>query len=85
MLGEHVFGEKHHEAVGEDHFARVGHDAETVAVAVRGKAVIGPGRAHRFDEVREVGGLRRIGMVVRKGPVDVGKSGTKSTLSPSAP
>ena len=70
MALEHILGKKHHLTVRINDVARAGHHAEAVGVAVKGKAEFGIALLHRGSEVREVGGLARIGMVMRKVAVD---------------
>lgn len=71
MTGKNVGGEKHHEAVGENDVARIGDDAQAVAVAVNCKTVIRPCFLHAGNEVRKVLGLRRIGMMIGEGAVRI--------------
>jgi len=48
----------------------LGDDAEPVAVAVEGEADLGIALPQRCDEVGKIFGLRRIGVMVGKAPVD---------------
>ncbi|EXI69840.1 MAG: hypothetical protein AW08_00333 [Candidatus Accumulibacter adjunctus] len=65
-----VGGKEHQLAVRVDDLAVTGDDAETVAVTVEGEADLGPAVAQRRDQILQVFGLRRVGMVVREAAVD---------------
>ncbi len=67
---EHVGGEEHQLAVGEDDLAVLGDDAEAVTVAIEGQADLGIGFLQRADHVLQVLGLRGVGVVVREISVD---------------
>ena len=69
---EHVGREQHQLAVGVDDLAVLRDDAEAVAVAVEREAELGIGRLHGADQVGQVLGLARVGMVVREVAVDLG-------------
>ena len=66
---EHILGEQHELAIGEDDLAVLGHDAEPVAVAVESEAELGVAGFQRPDQLDQILGLRRIGMVVGEAPV----------------
>jgi hypothetical protein len=65
---EHVLRKQHHLAVGVDVVAVLGDDAQAVAVAVKGQAQLGVGVLQRADQVAQVFGLARVGVVVGKLP-----------------
>ena len=68
---EHVAREEHQLAVGIDDRAVFRDDAEPVAVAVEREADLGVAELHDTDQLGEVLGLARIGMVVREVAVDL--------------
>ena len=68
---QHVGGEQHQQAVGEDDLAFLGHHAQAVAVAIEGQAQVGIEALDRLDQVLEVVRLAGIGMVVGEGAVDL--------------
>ena len=70
MVLEDVFGKKHHLTIRIDDIARAGHDAQTVGIAVKGKTKLRVAGLHCANQIVEVGGLTRIGMVMREVAVD---------------
>src|SRR5439155_22656604 len=63
-------GEQHQLPVGEDDLAVLRHQPEPVAVAVESDAELGFARVHGLDQFLKILRLRRIGVMVRKAPVD---------------
>ena len=73
MSAKHVFCKEHHLTIGINDLTGLRHDAEAVAVAVEGKSHFRVGRAHERLQVLQVGGLRRIGVMIREMSVDLRK------------
>src|SRR6185437_12951259 len=68
---ENVRREQHQLPIRVDHVARRRDDAEPVAVAVESEPELAIALAEPAYQVLQVGGLRWIGMMIRKAPVDV--------------
>ena len=66
---QHVAREQHQLAVGPDDLAGLRDHAQPVAVAVEGQAQLTVGIGHAVDQVAQVLGFGRIGMVIGKGAV----------------
>ena len=66
LAPQHVARKQHHLAVGKNVLAVLGDDAQAVAVAVKGQAKFGVAGLQRLDQVLQILGLARVGMVVGK-------------------
>ncbi len=73
---QHVAREQHQLPVGPDDVAALRDDAEAVAVAVEGQADFGIAVAQAADQVLQVVGIGRVGMMIREMAVDLAEQFT---------